>query len=237
MRVRKEFHLLIGILFVCAGCATDGQIVSNSGYSIDVADGTVASFKTLNEQNIFMQRYDFSCGAASLATLMKFYFSDDVSEQMLLDQAKSMFPAQEYEIIAERGLSFVELSMLSEARGYQSASVRLKTAALPKLQGPILVYVETIDYRHFAILRGMAGEYVYLADPSRGNIRLTVSEFAKEWEGESFILGKEGFGIPLQHNLAIIAPQTLAARSTLPRLHSRRAAPTQREVLGESFEL
>ncbi|WP_308874667.1 hypothetical protein [Thiothrix subterranea] len=33
---------------------------------------------------------------------------------------------------------------------------------------------------------------------------LTVDEFLEEWKGETFILGKKGFGTPAQHPLAVM---------------------------------
>ena len=68
----------------------------------------------------------------------------------------------------------------------------------------MIVFLKTKDYRHFAVLRGVKEDHVFLADPSRGNIRLSVQAFRKEWKGETFILGKAGFGTPFQHNLAIL---------------------------------
>lgn len=151
-----------------------------------------------------MQKYDYSCGAASLATLMKYYFNEDISEQKLLNYIKTVFNPQEYKRIEKDGLSFLELEKISRSRGYQSANVRLKLSALKQLSGPVIVFLKTKDYRHFAVLRGVREDRVFLADPSRGNIRLSIKEFTKEWKGETFVLGKAGFGTPFQHNLAIL---------------------------------
>ena len=35
--------------------------------------------------------------------------------------------------------------------------------------------------QHFAVLRGIRGDRVYLADPSRGNIRLPMYQFLESW--------------------------------------------------------
>jgi len=53
-------------------------------------------------------------------------------------------------------------------------------------------------------LRGVREDRVFLADPSRGNIQLPIKEFMREWKGETFVLGKEGFGTPNKHTLAIL---------------------------------
>jgi predicted double-glycine peptidase len=195
---------LLGLsLFLCA-CAIQKPLLSNAGYPLHNSNAQITSWKALNEQHIIMQKYDYSCGAASLATLMKYYFNEEINEQKLLDYIKTVFNKQEYKRIEKDGLSFLELEKISRSRGYQSANVRLKLSALKQLSGPVIVFLKTKDYRHFAVLRGVREDRVFLADPSRGNIRLSIKEFTKEWKGETFVLGKAGFGTPLQHNLAIL---------------------------------
>lgn len=200
-------NLLI-ILAVFLGACTTNPVISNAGYAINSSGDPFKSWKELNEQAVIMQQYDYSCGAAALATLMKYYFQDDVTEKSLLDYIRKKLTAEEYAVVEEQGLSFLELEKISQSLGYQSASVRLQPSALKELAGPVIVYVSTKDYRHFAVFRGVREDRVFLADPSRGNLIMTIDEFLKEWKGETFILGKQGFGTPIQYPLAILlSPQ------------------------------
>ena len=194
----------IALSFLLSACAFNKPLLSNTGHLINTSTNKITSWKALNEQHIIMQKYDYSCGAASLATLMKYYFNNDISEQRLLDYIKTVFNKEEYKRIEKDGLSFLELEKISRSKGYQSASVRLKFSALKQLSGPVIVFLKTKDYRHFAVLRGVKEDRVFLADPSRGNIRLPIEEFTQEWKGETFVLGKAGFGTPVRHNLAIL---------------------------------
>ncbi len=195
------FAVLILFLF---GCASHQPLLSNAGHPIDSATSKVRSWKQLNEQNVIMQRFDYSCGAASLATLMKYYFNEDVSERKLLDYIKKTFSKKEYARIEKDGLSFLELEKISRSLGYQSASVRLKLPAFLELSGPVIVFLKRKEYKHFAVLRGVKEGRVFLADPSRGNIKLPIQEFVQEWKGEAFVLGKAGFGTENKHTLAIL---------------------------------
>lgn len=193
------------VLLWSVACTSNEALVSNAGYLINHTGSGVTSWKALNEKNVIMQKYDYSCGAASLATLMTYYFGDKVSEQELINYIKELFTREEYGKIEEDGLSFLELEKISRSRGYLSASVNLKISALKQLSGPVIVYLQTKNYRHFVVLRGIREDRVFLADPSRGNIRLSIDDFVQEWKGETFVLGKKGFGTPLQHNLAVLA--------------------------------
>ena len=101
--------------------------------------------------------------------------------------------------------------------GYQAAGVRLTLAALPTLAGPVIVHLEGDDYKHFAVLKGIREDRIFLADPSLGNVRRSVDRFAKEWSGVALILGKQGFGLPQEHPLALddqhlVPNEVLAAR-------------------------
>lgn len=204
MHIRLQLAYIIFPFFLVS-CASKAPIISNSGHPIHWTSNEVSSIKTLNQEAVTMQNLDYSCGSAALATLMKYYFNDDVTEMTLLEEVKTLFSQKDFSVIEENGLSFKELEQIAAARGYQFASVQLQPTALAKLSGPILVYVEPNNYRHFAILRGTVNGRVYLADPSRGNISMPIEEFSQEWSGKSLILGKPGFGTPKQHGLSVHA--------------------------------
>ncbi|MCU7922948.1 MAG: hypothetical protein KZQ88_09655 [Candidatus Thiodiazotropha sp. (ex Dulcina madagascariensis)] len=101
--------LLVPFLAFNIGCASKMPLLSNAGHPVDGSANPVASWKELNEQNVIMQHYDYSCGAASLATLMKYYFNDDISEKEILGYIKSTFSKQEYAEVEKDGLSLLDL--------------------------------------------------------------------------------------------------------------------------------
>ena len=151
-----------------------------------------------------MQQFDYSCGAAALATLMQHYFQDNVTEKDILEDVVEHLNKTDFENRKKEGLSLLDLKNFANRRGYQAMGVKnLKFAALPKLLGPVLVYLETSEYQHFAILRGVKEDRVFLADPSRGNIRMSVEVFSQQWPGIALVLGKKGFGTPSKHSMAI----------------------------------
>ncbi|MCH7729178.1 MAG: hypothetical protein IH991_22255, partial [Planctomycetes bacterium] len=55
--------------------------------------GRLRSLQDLKHENVVIQKYDYSCGAATLATMMQFYFRDDVAEDEILKETlKQMTP-------------------------------------------------------------------------------------------------------------------------------------------------
>jgi predicted double-glycine peptidase len=183
-------------------------------------DGAIHSWKELRDQNVVLQRFDYSCGAGALATLMRYYFGDHVSEEEILIGILGPMTEEEVRDRQAKGLSLLDLKNYSERRGYQAVGVRLNYASLPKLAGPVLIHLERKSYRHFAVLKGVRGDRAYLADPSLGNIRLSIDRFAKEWSGIALVLGKQGFGLPREYPLALedqkpVPNEMLSARESL----------------------
>ncbi len=178
------------------------------------------SWKDLRDRNVVIQKFDYSCGSGALATLMRYYFGDKVSEEELLLSILGRMTEEEVKDREKKGLSLLDLKRCAEQRGYQAAGVKLKYASLPKLKGPVLIHLEREGYKHFAVLKGARGDRIYLADPSRGNIRMSIYRFAKEWSGIALVLGKSGFGLPQKYPLALddqepIQNELLEARRSL----------------------
>jgi predicted double-glycine peptidase len=178
----------------------------------------IKTWKDVRERNIVMQRFDYSCGAAAMATLMNYYFEDNITERDILIDIVEQLDQEVFETRKRDGLSLLDLKEFAERRGYQAVGVRLQPTTLARLPGPILVYLERPDYKHFAVLRGVRGDRVYLADPSRGNLRMPVDRFLQEWPGIALVMGKQGFGLPDDTALAVetdgpIRPEIQAIRS------------------------
>ena len=49
----------------------------------------------LKDKNVVMQVRDYSCGAASLCTLLRYYWGDDINEQRILNELDKMLSPAE----------------------------------------------------------------------------------------------------------------------------------------------
>jgi uncharacterized protein len=225
--VMKKRPDVCGVLLVAMafyGCAaqtplSDVSVMPLKGGGIRT-DHSLLSWKELRDRNVVIQRFDYSCGAGALATLMRYYFGDPVEEEEILLSILGRMTEEEVRDREKNGLSLLDLKRCAEQRGYQAAGVKLNYASLPRLKGPVLIHLEREDYKHFAVLKGARGDRIYLADPSRGNIRMSVDRFAKEWSGIALVLGKSGFGLPQKYPLALddqepVQNELLEARRSL----------------------
>jgi len=138
-----------------------------------------------------------------MATLMRYYFQDNTTENDVIADITQQLNQNEIKQRKKDGFSMFDLKQFAQRRGYQAVGLKLTFSALPKLRGPVLVYLDTKEYQHFAVLRGLKENQIFLADPDRGNLRMSVPEFAQEWSGITLVLGKKGFGVPKEYPLAI----------------------------------
>lgn len=167
------------------------------------------TWKELRDQYVVKQKLDASCGAAALTTLMAHYFGEKISEQEILDVLKvrtEKLTEEERNHKKKSGFSLMDLKYAAQQKGYKAAGFKLTIEQLRKLKAPVIVYVEPFGYHHFAVLRGIEGDRVFLADPSRGNLRMSVAHFKDEYGGIAFALGKAGEENILSYPLALSRP-------------------------------
>lgn len=145
------------------------------------ADRPLQSIKDLRDANVVKQRFDYSCGAAALATMLRYGFGDAVSERQILIDLFTGLSDDDRRTAERTGFSLLDLQRVARARGYEAEGFRLEPGQLSMLGGPVIVYIEPRGYKHFAVLRGIRGDRVYLADPSRGNIRMSMDTFLDSW--------------------------------------------------------
>jgi uncharacterized protein len=211
----------IRFLFVCSCLFVLAQPQPSLASSVAVGgvgsgnrvNARVKSMKALRDTHVVRQRYDYSCGAAALATLLRYGFGDPATEQDVLKQLFDLLTDQEKVTSRKEGFSLLDLQRVALARRFKAEGFRIEPEDLDKISGPVLVYIEPRGYKHFAVLRGVTGGRVYLADPARGNIRMPLYAFVETWrqaDGRGIIFVVEpNAGAP-------IAASPLALTSTRP---------------------
>ncbi|MEE9398576.1 MAG: C39 family peptidase [Methylococcales bacterium] len=176
----------------------------------------------LRDKNVVKQQLDASCGAAALTTLMAHYFGEETVEKEILDILKVRHKNLTKKELARKkknGFSLLDLKYAAQQRGYKAAGFKLTFEQLRQLTAPVIVYVKPFGYHHFAVLRGIAGDRVFLADPSRGNLRLSAAHFQEEYGGIIFVLGKAGEENIVNYPLALSRPDDYV-RPDLRRLNN-----------------
>ena len=174
-------------------------------------DRPAVTMKGLRDRNVVKQRFDFSCGAAALATLLRFGFGAPISERLVLEDLYNLLSEEEKRDIRETGFSLLHLQRVAQSRGYNAEGFRVTADDLTMLAGPVIVFIEPRGYKHFAVLRGVDGDRIHLADPSRGNIRMPRHSFLRDW------LQADGNGV-----IFVVEPKTGLSMKTPLTIEKRR---------------
>ena len=148
----------------------------------------------MRRENVVVQQWDLSCGAAALTTLLNFQHQDMVTEKQV---ATALMGREEYIknpvlVNIRQGFSLLDLKRYADGRGYEGIGYGKLTLDDLVKKAPIIVPVNLLGYNHFVIFRGIKGNRVLLADPAWGNRTLLTEQFENAWIDFPQI-GKVGF--------------------------------------------
>jgi uncharacterized protein len=130
------------------------------------------------------QTLDNSCGLGSLLTVMHHHYGDSrFDERALLAKYIEHSSEDELLVAMRKGMSMLELEYLGRSVGYKTIRHMFTLDELERMVSvvPVIVYLEIGELRHFAVVRGVNKESVWLADSSRGNVYHSREQFLEEW--------------------------------------------------------
>ena len=176
----------------------------------------VVSLKEARFKNVVSQSFDFSCGAAALATLLKYQFGKEVTEK---DVMKGMLTHGDQMLIKKRGFSFLDMKAYAKSLGYQANGYKLKIEQLRQVKIPTIVLINVRGYTHFVVLRGVIGERVYTADPAWGNRVMDLEEFIGTWNNVIFVAAGPKEGMPV--GLAAAESRAIMPKGQILRINDK----------------
>lgn len=218
--------LVAGLLAVWVGAAGAanmrfGNVVPGAG----PINKPVVSMRERRYVDLVPQQTDFSCGAAALATVLRYAYGQDVSEQQVL---QGLFTVSDVELVRERGFSLLDLKRYVESLGMRGRGYRVSGEKLDEVSIPTIVLLDLKGYKHFVVLKKTEGERVYLADPALGNKIMEREAFLSAWNGVIFAVIGGGFE---RDTVLLNPPEPLTAR----RLHDVIAPLTDAQLLEFGF--
>ena len=132
---------------------------------------TPITWQAIQKKNVVKQNVDYSCGSASLATILTYFYDQPTTEaQVIKDLA-----------LNKQMASFQDLANVSQKYGFIGRGIATNYDSLKKIKIPAIVYLNHNRTDHFSVLRAIDDTHVYLADPSWGNRTLTRKQFEKIW--------------------------------------------------------
>jgi len=135
--------------------------------------------EALEHMRIVIQKYDYSCGSAALATILKYYLAEEFEETHVIHGLLRY--GDKEKIIERRAFSLLDMKMFLNTIGYQGAGYLAEIEDLEKLNMPCILPLEIFGYRHFAVFKDILQGHVFLADPYLGNTSYPINQFKKLW--------------------------------------------------------
>ncbi|WP_109478032.1 C39 family peptidase [Paraburkholderia sp. C35] len=180
-------------VLVSTTCGLCGQVHAQATVDTSTLAGipltkTVHSMRDLRYRHIVSQQFDYSCGAAALATLLKYGYGIEIPETELI---RRMMVFSTPEVVVKNGFSMLDMKKFVETIGLRGRGFRVNSDALYHLQIPVMVLMNLDGYEHFVIVKHAQDGRIFIADPALGNRILLEEDFAKTWNGLVFaVVGK-----------------------------------------------
>jgi predicted double-glycine peptidase len=152
------------------------------------ATKVVRTFKQIRDEQVVRQKWDMTCGAAAVSTLLTYDFKDKTPETAVV--AWLLRRSDPVKVQARGGFSLLDLKHFVQARGYQAEGFsEMSLEELADLKIPAIVPIHSKGVDHFVIVRGVFGDRVALADPAFGNMSMKARKFQGVWkQGIAFII-------------------------------------------------
>ena len=198
--------LLAALLLAAAGAAQAGELdYSLTGdFKVQVTSLREARFRT-----IILQKLDYSCGSAAVASLLTYHYERPTAEETVF---RAMFDTGDQERIQREGFSLLDMKVHLARQGLVADGYQLSLDRLQQIGVPVITLVNFGGYRHFVIIKGMDEDEVLIGDPSAGVIIMKKDKFLPAWSGIALIVrneasrGKEHFNLAQDWRIRQKAP-------------------------------
>lgn len=148
------------------------------------AERPVRSLLEIRQQQLVMQQWDTSCGAAALATILTYHLRFPVSEeQVAMGMLRRVDPLR---VKFRGGFSLLDMKRYAAENGFAGEGYSDMTLDDLAARVPMIVPVRARGYDHFVVVRGMSGLAIDIGDPGFGNYRMDRGRFARAWNGIGF---------------------------------------------------
>lgn len=178
---------LASVALMTSGASAQTRFVTGMGALNDFAI-PVTSVLDRKYWTVIRQQFDFSCGSAALATLLRYHYGMRVRED---DVFRGMWAEGDREQIQRLGFSLLDMKRYLQALnlradGYQVSLEQIADAGLPGV-----ALIAPNGYRHFVVVKGVNEREVLVGDPSLGLTIMPREEFLETWNGVYFVLNSE----------------------------------------------
>ncbi|OIQ91137.1 lactococcin-G-processing and transport ATP-binding protein LagD [mine drainage metagenome] len=163
-----------------------GGVIPGGG----VIHKNILSMRELKYVDMVPQHTDFSCGAAALATILKYAYNQNITEDNVIE---GLLKVSDVDVVRQKGFSLLDIKKYTQSIGMRGRGYNVKPGTLEKIHIPTIVLLNYKGYKHFVVLKKASADKAYIADPALGNRIMNRSEFDADWNGIVFAVVGQGF--------------------------------------------
>lgn len=184
-------RLLPILLLAASGCAASptgpSRFVTTTGA---VGDYRLPLTSMIERRyaGVVRQKYDFSCGSAALATLLRHHYDFDVEETAAF---RGMWAKGDKAQIRRLGFSLLDMKRWLSSRGLSADGYKVPLDKIQETGVPGIALIAVRNYRHFVVVKGVSADEVLLGDPSTGVQVMPRRRFEAAWNGIYFVLAED----------------------------------------------
>ncbi len=178
-------------LLMTAGCAAQvdpGPLFVTQGAPVGSFAVSVTSLDERRFAGVIRQQYDFSCGSAALATLLRYHYDYNVAEDRAF---RGMWAHGDQVQIRRVGFSLLDMKRWLATRGIAADGYQVSLDMVAQTGIPGIALISVKNYRHFVVVKGVRNDEVLIGDPSAGLSVMPRAEFEAVWNGVYFVLSAE----------------------------------------------
>ena len=151
----------------------------------------------IRRDQVMIQKWDLSCGAAALGTLLRYQFGKSVTEREIATGLIKLgdYVNQPERVKIQQGFSLLDMKRYVEAQGFEGVGLGQLTIDDLIARAPVIIPINPLGYNHFVVFRGVMGNRVLLADPAWGNRTMTIDKFQRAWIEFGEPMGHVGFAV------------------------------------------
>ncbi|MDD3370336.1 MAG: C39 family peptidase [Alphaproteobacteria bacterium] len=164
---------------------TSASTIVDNGTKGNTVRVGVVSWRDLPFQTVKRQTYDYSCGAAAVATLMTYVYGVSTTEKAVF---REMFERGDQEKIKREGFSMLDMSRYMNAHGLDARGYRVSEQAIVRHKLPFIALVNNNGYNHFVVVKSIGNGRILVGDPNIGSTEYARDDFARIWNGLALVV-------------------------------------------------
>ena len=178
-----KFHFPGSVIFLFSLFLAAPSLAQAGEIYLNAPSGTfnlhVTSMREIRYRTVVPQRYDYSCGAAAVATLLTYSYNRPTRED---EPFLQMIRHGDRQKIQQLGFSMLDMKNYLESFGYKVSGFRLTLDKLKEISVPGIALVEINGYKHFIVVRAVNDRSVLFADPALGMQIMSRERFEEIWD-------------------------------------------------------